>query len=63
MRPALGIASWLGSNGTCGASVHDIIMFFMDLHMLAEFCLDMFVVVNFYASNQFSGINIARHHP
>jgi hypothetical protein len=57
---ALSVTGRFGCNGVGGASAHGIIMFFVDLHILAKFGLDVFVVINFDAGDEFPGVDIPR---
>jgi hypothetical protein len=36
-------------------------MLFMDLDIFAKFSLDVFIVINFYASDELAGVDIARN--
>jgi hypothetical protein len=45
------IAGWSRGDSTCGASLHGIVMFLMDLHVFTEFSLYVFVVVDFDSSS------------
>ena len=52
---SLYIASWLGSNDTCGPGFQRIVMAFsMNLYIFAKFSTDMLVVINFGSSKLFS---------
>ena len=48
---ALYIYCRFGGNDTCGAGIHGIIMFFMDLEVLAKFSTHVLVVIDFGAGH------------
>jgi hypothetical protein len=56
--PALCVASGFSRDCASGSSVHGIVMLFMDLYIFTKLCLDVLVIVNLHAGNQFYGVDV-----